>query len=429
MAFRADGITAPDDGGTPSAVVEAPAVIAAFALFFLLFASYFMLRPVRETFGIAGGVDNIKWLYLGTFIGALIAVPLFGWLSARVRRSLLVPIAYAVSAAVMLGFAAELWADPDNVWVGRAFYIWLSVFNLFVISIAWSLMADVFSPDQSRRLFGRIAAGASLGGLVGPLLSGFLVEPVGHAGLLAISTGLLLATLLCVAYLLRWRARHGHPASASSVAQPIGGSIWAGLVLIARSRHLLMISAFVIALTSVSTFLYLEQARIVEATFPDRVQQTQVFSALDAVVQASTILIQLFVTGQIAKRLGLTVLLTIVPVIMVFGFGLLSLIATFPVLAAVMVTRRVGEYALVRPGREMLFAPLDAETKYKSKNAIDTAVYRGGDVISAWLNSAMVAIGSSVVAALGGLVIAAIWALLGLAIGRRYDRERPVVAA
>jgi ATP:ADP antiporter, AAA family len=424
MVTRADGIAASHDKGATPPAAEAPAVVVAFLLFFLLFASYFMLRPVRETFGIAGGVDNIKWLYVGTFIGALIAVPLFGWLSARVRRALLVPITYAVSAFVMFGFAAELRVDPDNVWVGRAFYIWLSVFNLFVISIAWSLMADVFSPDQSRRLFGRIAAGASLGGLVGPLLSGFLVEPLGHAGLLAISTALLLATLACVAYLLRWRARHGHPAGDSPVAKPIGGSIWAGLTLIARSRYLMMISLFVIALTSVSTFLYLEQARIVEATFPDRVRQTQVFSAIDAVVQASTIFIQLFVTGQIAKRLGLTVLLTLVPVIMVFGFGLLSLVATFPVLAAVMVTRRVGEYALVRPGREMLFAPLDAETKYKSKNAIDTAVYRGGDMVSAWLNSAMVAIGSSAVAALGGLVIAALWGLLGLVIGRRYDHER-----
>src|SRR5690606_13217249 len=157
--------------------------------------------------------------------------------------------------------------------------------------------------------------------------------------------------------------------------------------LILASRHLLAISAFVLLLTAVSTFLYFEQARIVAATFPDRTSQTQVFSTIDAVVQASTIVIQIFLTGQLARRLGVTVLLVAVPLAMVIGFGVLSFIATFPVLVAVMVARRVGEYALVRPGREMLFAPLDTETKYKAKNAIDTFVYRGGDAVSAWLNA------------------------------------------
>lgn len=399
---------------------ELPALAAAFALFFLLFASYFMLRPVRETFGIAGGVDNLQWLYLATFVGALMVVPLFGWLSARVARARLMPLTYAFAAMVMGGFALALLRNPDSVWIGRAFYIWVSVFNLFVISIAWSLMADVFSPDQARRLFGRIAAGASLGGLTGPLLSGFLVEHVGLAGLLLISTGLLLATLLCAAFLLRWRREHG-PADRHSPRQAIGGGIWAGLTTIARSPQLRAISLFVILLTSVSTFLYFEQARVVKATFPDKVQQTQVFSAIDAAVQGLTIFIQLFVTGQIARRLGLTVLLTLVPALAVFGFLALAAFATFPVLAAVMIVRRVGEYALIRPGREMLFSAVDAETKYKSKNAIDTAVYRGGDVISAWLNTAIVAIGSTGVAALAGAAIAALWAASGFAIGRRFD--------
>ena len=400
---------------------EHSALAAAFALFFLLFASYFMLRPVRETFGIVGGVDNLQWLYLATFVGALVVVPLFGWLSARVARARLVPLTYAFSAVVMGGFALALLRDPDSVWIGRAFYIWVSVFNLFVISIAWSLMADVFSPDQARRLFGRIAAGASLGGLTGPLLSGLLVEHVGLAGLLLISTGLLLATLLCAAFLLRWRREHGRPADPRSPRQAIGGGIWAGLTTIARSPQLRAISLFVILLTSVSTFLYFEQARVVKATFPDKVQQTQVFSAIDATVQGLTIFIQLFVTGQIARRLGLTVLLTLVPALAVFGFLALAALATFPVLAAVMIVRRVGEYALIRPGREMLFSAVDAETKYKSKNAIDTAVYRGGDVISAWLNTAIVAVGSTGIAALAGASIAALWAASGFAIGRRFD--------
>jgi AAA family ATP:ADP antiporter len=337
---------------------------------------------------------------------------------------LLLPVTYSFTALVMVGFAGVLLTDPDNVWAGRAFYIWVSVYNLFVISIAWSLMEDVFNPEQGKRLFGRLAAGASLGGLTGPLLSVLLVERVGHAGLLLISTALLLAALVFVSYLLRWRKRHGRPGDLTPPREPIGGNVWAGLTLIARSRWLLTISAFVILLTSVSTFLYFEQARIVEATFPDRVRQTQVFGTIDTTVQSLTIFIQLFVTGLIAKRLGLTALLTIVPFIIFFGFLLLAVAASFPILALVMITRRVGEYALVRPGREMLFTIVDAETKYKAKNAIDTFVYRGGDVISAWLNAAIVAASNSAIASIGGAAIALLWGAAGFFIGRKFDREQ-----
>jgi AAA family ATP:ADP antiporter len=422
------GESVDDERRPASAAAEARATVGGFLLFFLLFASYFMLRPVRETFGVAGGVDNLPWLYVGTFLGALAVVPLYGWLTVRVPRARLVPVTYLFSAVVMFGFAAQLAADPDSVWTGRAFYVWVSVFNMFVISIAWSLMGDVFSPDQARRLFGRIAAGASLGGLTGPVLSALLVERVGHAGLLAISTALLLATLACVQYLLRWQRRHANDVYSGSAGRPLEGGIWAGVTTILRSRHLLTICAFVVLLSTVSTFLYFEQARLVKATFPDKTEQTQVFAAIDAAVQATTIFIQLFVTGVIARRLGLAALLTIVPLFCVVGFGALAVVASFPVLAAAMFVRRVGEYALIRPGREMLFTPLGAETRYKTKNAVDTVVYRGGDMVSAWLNTAIVAAGSTGAAALAGGAIAAAWAGTGLAIGRKYDRDRASTA-
>jgi ATP:ADP antiporter, AAA family len=403
---------------------EVPAVLGGHLLFFLLFASYFMLRPVRETFGIAGGVDNLQWLYLGTFLATLVVVPIYGTLAKRMQRRRLLPATYIVSAMIMAGFGFGLMVDPDNVWTARAFYIWLSVFNLFVISIAWSLMADVFNADQGHRLFGQIAAGASLGGLTGPLLSGLLVEPLGHAGLLLLSTGLLLTTLIAARYLIGWRERHGRPEDPDNPPEArIGGSIWAGLTLILRSPYLLGISLFVLLLTSVSTFLYFEQARVVEATFPDRTAQTQVFSAIDFTVQTLTIFIQIFVTGRLTRRLGVTVLLAAVPLTMMFGFGLLALAATFPVLAFVMIVRRVGEYALVRPGREMLFTNVDAETKYKAKNAIDTFVYRGGDVIAAWANVGIIAIGTASAAAVVGGLISAAWGVTGWLIGRRHDGE------
>ena len=404
---------------------EIPAVLSGFLLFFLLFAGYFMLRPVRETMGIAGGVDNLQWLFLGTFIATLVVVPLYGALAARIPRRLLLPATYLFFAATKIGFGFALLADPGDVWAGRAFYIWLSVYNLFVISIAWSLMADVFRPDQAKRLFAQIAAGASLGGLAGPIASGLLVAQIGHAGLLFLSAALLLASLLFVRRLFAWRAVHGlEPVRHDDPSRAIGGSIFAGLTETLRSPYLLGISLFVILLASVSTFLYFEQARMVEAEFPDPVRQTQVFSAIDAVVQGLTIFIQLFVTGQLAKRLGITFLLTAIPVAMMAGFGALAIVASFPVLVAVVMLRRVGEYALARPGREMLFAPLDPETKYKAKNAIDTVVYRGGDAISGWAKAGVDAISSSpVAAAVVGVGIAGAWAATGYSLGRAHDRR------
>lgn len=410
-------------GPRPARSQERPALIAGFLLFFLLFSSYFMLRPVRETFGVAGGVRNLPWLFTATFLATLVVLPLYGWAASRLPRRRLLPIAYLASALAMAGFALSLRLEPRNVWVGRAFYVWISVFNLFVISLAWSLLADVLDRGQSQRLFGPIAAGASLGGLTGPLLSAAMIASVGEAGLLAISTALLLSTLLAARALLLWRDAQG-PRADMMAPERIGGSIWAGLRLIAASPYLLGLAAYVLLLACASTFLYVEQARIVAATFPNRAAQTQVFGVIDAAVQATTILIQLFLTAALARRRGVAALLAIVPALLVPGFLALAAAPSFAVLVATVFVRRVGEYALVRPGREMLFAPLDAETKYKAKNALDTFVYRGGDALSAWLESAVAATTSLAAVAMLGAALAAVWALLGAAIGRSHDRAR-----
>ncbi|MCD9123521.1 NTP/NDP exchange transporter [Cupriavidus sp. UGS-1] len=427
---------------------EHAAVIAAFAFFFCLFASYFMLRPVRETMGIAGGVQNLQWLFTATFVVMLAAIPLYGLCSARLPRRRFVPWVYAFFIANLLAFALATRARPDDVWLARVFYVWLSVFNLFVVSVAWSLMADVFRPEQARRLFPVIAAGASVGGLAGPLLSGWLVGPIGLTGLMLLSAVLLAATLPGCAWLFRWRARAGAGAGADAGTRaiargdgapigdaaphahaarddprnPIGGGLLAGLTLIARSRYLLGIALFVILLSTASTFLYFEQARLVAETFPDRTEQTRVFSALDAIVQAATIAIQLFFSGRVARRYGVTALLTVVPLAVAFGFVLLAIWPVFGVLAGVMVLRRVGEYALVRPGREMLFTVVDAETKYKAKNVIDTMVYRAGDAVSAWVKTGIDALaGHPAVVAVTGAVLALVWGLLGWWLGRRHQ--------
>ena len=404
------------------AVGERGAVLAGFLFFFCLFASYFMLRPVRETMGIAGGVKNLQWLFTATFVVMLAAIPLYGLCSARLPRRRFVPWVYAFFIANLLAFALATRAAPDNVWLARTFYVWLSVFNLFVVSVAWSLMADVFRPEQAKRLFPVLAAGASAGGLAGPVLSGWLVPIIGLTGLMLLSAIPLAATLPGVGYLFGWRRRAGagqalagEAVKQQDPALPIGGSLMAGLTLVLRSRYLLGIGLFVILLATASTFLYFEQARLVAEAFPDRTRQTQVFSALDAVVQALTILVQLFFSGRVARRYGVTALLTGIPLAVAAGFLLLAAVPTFAVLAGIMILRRVGEYAMIRPGREMLFTVVDAETKYKAKNVIDTAIYRAGDAVSAWVKTAIDALaGHPAAVALTGAVLALAWALLGL---------------
>lgn len=403
---------------------EVGGVASGFALHFLLFAGYFLLRPVRETMGITGGVDNLQWLFTGTFVATLVAMPVFGWVAARVPRRRIVSWVYGFFVVNLAVFAALFVIAPDSVWIARTFYVWLSVFNLVAISAGWSVLVDVFPGPQARRLFGVMAAGASLGGLVGPLLGVLLVRPIGEAGLMVVSAGLLAAAAMTARAVLAWRDRHPlADGDAAAREQPLGGSPFAGAGVVLRSPYLLGIAAFVVLLSAVSTFLYFEQARLVEAAFPIRADQTRVFGTIDMVVQALSIVAQLLITGRIAQRLGVGVLLVAVPAITVLGFLWLALAPMFAVLAVVMVARRAGEYAFVRPAREMLYTPLPAEAKYKAKNFNDTVVYRGADAVSGWVKTAIDLVASQpAVAMVIGAVIAMSWGATGAWLTRAHAR-------
>ncbi|MCO6057922.1 MFS transporter [Pseudomonas sp. MOB-449] len=405
---------------------ELAPVLAAFALLLCLFGGYFMLRPVRETMGIAGGVENLQWLFSATFVAMLLAVPAYGWLNARVPRRIFLDCVYLFFAANLLGFAWLLWRTPDPLWAARAFYVWLSVYNLFVVSLAWSLLADVFDRRQSKRLFPAIAAGASLGGLIGPLLGGLLVSYAGTAGLLVLAALFLLPTLALRRYLMAWRATGGagRPGAESEPPErPVPGNPFAGVSLVLGSPYLLGICVFVLLLSCTSTFLYFEQARLVAALFPDSQQQVRVFALIDFVVQALSFACQLFIAGRIAQRFGVGALLAAVPLLVTLGFLALALLPQFAVLATVMVLRRVGEYAFVRPGREMLFVPLGTQQKYRAKNFIDTVVYRGGDAVSAWLKALLDAIGlGAALVALVGAGVALAWSAVGWRLGHHHEQ-------
>lgn len=397
-----------------------------FAFFFFLFCGYFMLRPIRETMGIQAGVNQLQWLFTATFVATLAVVPLFGVLSSRVPRSTLLTWVYGLFALTMAGFAVLLYLQPGSIWAARAFYVWLSVFNLFVVSIAWSLMADVFRMESAKRLFALIAAGASAGGLCGPLLGALLAGALGPAGLLLLSALLLMATLPLKQWLLRWRAATRTDLSLEDIKHPIEGGVLAGISRIFRSRYLLGISLLVVLLATLNTFLYMEQARLVADTFPDTAQRIRVFSALDFTVQTLALLSQVFITGRVAARLGLRFLLTAVPLAVGVSFLALAAFPVFGVLAAAMILRRAGEYALIRPGREMLFTAVPPEDKYKTKSVIDTVVYRGGDAASGWVKAGVDMLGHGVaLIALLGAAVALGAAAVGYALGKRADARKP----
>ncbi len=403
---------------------EAPAVTAAFILFFCVLGGYFAVRPVRETVGTILGKERVTDLYLVTWAASIMIVPAYGWLCARFRRSQFLPWIYGFVALSLAGVGFALSADQTSIAVGQFFYVWISVLNLFIVSVFWSFLLELFDTDQTRRLFGVIAAGGTTGALVGPVLTDLTVSSIGNSGVLYMGAAFFVVAILCQRRLIRiWMSSPLASGVPRGEERPLGGNPFAGFSLVLRSPYLLGISLFVILLASVNTFLYFEQLRLVTDTFANVEDRTRVFSRLDYIVQGLAVLSQLFITGRVASRLGVVVLLTAIPAAMIVGFTALALVNSFWVLAFVFVARRAGEYAFIRPGREMLFSRVDTETKYKAKNLIDVPVYRGGDALSAQVKAALEGGGLSPSGvALLGAGLAATWALNGWWLGRRASR-------
>lgn len=398
---------------------EMSAVIAAFLLFFCVLGGYFAVRPVRETVGTILGRDRVADLYLWTWAGSIAIIPIFGWMVGRLKRSVFLPLIYGFVAVSLAAIGIALRANEASIAVGQFFYVFISILSLFLTSVFWAFLLELFDSGQAKRLFGVIAAGGTAGALAGPGLTYLTVSTLGNGGILFVGAGMFVVAIICQQALLSiWKARSGP----HQEDRAIGGNPFAGFLLVLRSPYLLAIALFVVLLAAANTLLYFEQLRLVEATFAKTQDRTRVFAALDWIVQGLTIICQLFLTGRLASRLGLSVLLAIVPVIMIFGFLSLAAVGTFGVLAVVFVLRRVGEYAFVRPGREILFSRLDNETKYKAKNVVDVPVYRASDAITAQVSTALEhgALGTSAVALIGA-VVASIWAVNGWWLGKRSE--------
>jgi len=333
---------------------------------------------------------------------------------------------YFFFIVTLLIFYGLMGARAVPPYVARAFFIWTSVFSLFVVSVFWSFMADLYSNEQARRLFGFIAAGGTVGAIAGPAVTAILVQPLGPRNLLLVSASLLSWSIVCIVKLSAWSGSNSPPHEGSAPGEretPIGGSVWAGVPMVARSPYLLGICLLMLLFTTLATFLYLMQAQIIRDAFADSAQRTAVFASIDLAVNALTLVLQIFFTSRLISSFGLAATLAIVPVLLAIGFAFLGVSPVLAVLLIVQVVRRAGNYAVMRPAREMLYVVLRREQKYKAKNFIDTVVYRAGDAVSAWLYAGIRSLGVTLSGiALIAVPVALIWAWIAFGLGRRQPK-------
>jgi len=387
---------------------------------FCILGSYYIMRPIRDQAGVAGGVQNLQWLFTGTLVVMLLLNIPFAYLVRRLPRHRFIAITYHFFAGNILLFAALFQAadGAQAVWVGRGFFIWVSAFNLFVISMFWQLNVDVFSPEQGKRLFGLIAAGATLGAIVGSAVTASLARHVPPMVLL-----LGAAALLEVAVFSAGRLSRLAQAVAGAAEAPIGGGVLAGVTHVVRSPYLLNVGVFLLLFSITSTFLYFQQAAIVGAAFRDRAAQTAFFATVDLLVNVLTLIVQLFLTARIVVLLGVALTLGVLPALTIVGFGALALLPTVMAVAAFQVVRRAADYAVARPARELLYTVASREDRYKAKSLIDTVVYRTGDQVGAWSATLLRAVGlGAPQVSFAAIPLAALWLVNALWLGRRQER-------
>lgn len=403
---------------------EERAVLLAFCYFFLLLCSYYLLRPVRDAMAANAGLSRLPELFTYTFFAMLAITPLFGALVARVPRRRLLPIVYLFFGSNMFLFFLAFRANSVSPFGAAAFFVWLSVFNFFVVSVFWSFMADVFRGEEARRLFGPISAGGSAGAIIGPAMTQWLAAGMGVAGLVLLAMVLLLATIPCIHALGRWSVeRHGErPGTAAESREAIGGGFLAGVTLVARSPYLIGIVVVLALGAMAGTFMYLELQRAAAAGFPETAARTAFFARLDLAVNLLAFFFQGVVTARIIRRFGVTGGLVTMPLLAMGTFVWLVLAPFLVPLALSQVMRRAGEFGIAKPSREVLFTAVDPETKYKAKNFIDTVVQRGSDMGASWLYAGMRAEGV-LLAGFAAVCVATMAVLvgIGLILGRAYS--------
>jgi len=390
--------------------------------FFIMF-SYYILRAVRDEISSADR-GNLQILWTAVFFVMLLAVPLYAWVASKWSRGVFVPMANRFFIACLIAFWLCLAFLPETArpWIDRVFYVWTSVFALFVVTVFWGFLADCFDNNQARRLFSFIAVGSSVGGMVGSAITASLAEMVPTFSLLLIACIPLEIASWCALTLHR-RFATGNVLLRDESSRAISGNAWSGMKAVFSSPYLLGIASFIALMTFASTMLYFQQANLVAEVFTDRGVRTAFFAKVDLAVNVLTVVFQVYLTAKVIKWLGVGVTLALVPIAVVLGFLALGLYPTLAVLVVVQVAYRAGRYGFTKPAREILWTVLDREAKYKSKPFLDAAVYRGGDLLSGWLYTGMAALGLTIGAiALVAAPVAGIWALLGLRLGGRQEQ-------
>ena len=399
---------------------EWPRLAIAFMYFFLLLGGYFMLRPLRGAIA-ANNSDILHWLYSATFLAMLVIIPLFGFLVSRFRRGQFIPAIYLFFISHLLLFAWGFDDDATPLWVQRMFYVWLSVFNLFVVSIFWSFMADIFRPGQAQRLFGFIMAGGSIGAIIAPSVTKGVVPVYGATGVMLVASVMLVAATM-LAVLLGWFTRKQRENKPTEV---IGGGIWEGAIQVFRSEYLLYACLLMLLHNLTSTFLFNGLAVLVNQNIIGFDERTTFFSHVDQIVQVLAFLLQFFITSRLVRYLGMSKTLVIIPALLAGGFIILGSSMGLVLFAAVQVVQRSMNYGVLGPAKEMLFTVVDRETKYKSKNFIDTAVYRGSDVTASWIFKGLTTAGFSIAQIAWIYVpIMGLWGLGAWRLGKLYMRMR-----
>jgi len=401
------------------------AALWSFAYFFTLLAGYYVLRPLRDQSAISGGIKALPWMFTATFVTLLVAQPLYGALVARLPRRRFIPIVYHFFVANLALFWLLLTLKVEEVAVARVFFVWVSVFNLFAVTVFWSFMADIFTSEQGKRLFGFIGAGGTAGALLGPSITIVLSAPLGPANLLIVAAMLLELAVYCVHRLERITT----PLKRETRAEDrIGGSAFAALPEVFKSPYLLGVAAWVSLLSFGATILYFAQVNLVATHVQGAAEQTRFFASIDLAVSVLTLLTQIAATGPLLKRFGTAVAASALPAVYVVGFAVLAVVPTLSVVLVFQVVQRWANFAIANPARQLFFTVVGRAEKYKAKNLIDVVVYRGSDALYGWVYDSLQALGLKLAAiAAWALPVAVAWLVLSAALGRTQERRATVV--
>ncbi|MDA9091374.1 MFS transporter [Porticoccaceae bacterium] len=404
---------------------EVKAVLSSFLFVVVLMSAYYILRPVRDAMASDWTDAEVSWLWTLNFFISTAVVAVYGIAVSRFRFRLLVPAMYGIFAASFVIFYVLGSASSDRTLIGKAFYVWVSVFSLFHISVFWSFMSDLFNKEQAGRLFSIIAAGASVGGLIGPSIPAFFSASLGTDNLMLIAAVMLLIPIPIIFYLQSLKSTDLHNADLELTppSEPIGGNPFAGFKMFFSNPYLLAIGLFIFLYTGISSFVYFELKNLLSEL--SRVERTAVWAQMDLVVNVLSIATGLFATSRIVGRFGMPVTIALVPVMICIGLLILAVSPFLGAVVALQVIRRAGNYAVTRPAREMLFTRVDRETRFKAKPVIDIVAYRGGDMLMAWLFTGLtqgLGLGLAAVAVVGA-GIAALWSLVGIYLGRWFERD------